>query len=412
MGIQSIRWDFPCCHSAHLEQTKFSKIARSVIASLAAIAVFVSMLALGGVPGLHAIGTVGCATLTAAAAVLILAAVSLKCVKSRNSLQAEELGADQHSLLKDSFDAVFVALENKQDEAITQSLVTLKRAFSQPVHLASAMEVYKIHRAIMHITHVAAKQMQSHKQEWQAFLERFNGYAFTVKDSYPLRLDLSIANGVLNGQFPLTTCGLLNLEELTSRQKFIDFLIEMDNYSFRDNHSREFLNKMLESKEARAFVAYHGNRIVGGLWGFFTQYEGRKIFHAWLLIIRPDFSSLGIGKQLIEFAQQQSRNYPDVTMATLNVDRYNKHAKMLYDQGDFKSLSDQADKTFMGRSLTKDQTIQLSEETAKNIVKDYVLKSASVFELAYWEMSRQSALFSSKAYWSYKNPNYETLNQL
>jgi ribosomal protein S18 acetylase RimI-like enzyme len=262
----------------------------------------------------------------------------------------------------------------------------------------------------MQITLVVAKQLPHLKKEWEAFLALLNGYECTVKNSYPISMDTSIAEGVLNGQIPLVSCAPSNLEALESRQKFVEFLIEMDAYSFRNNHSREFLNKMLKPKEARAFVAQQENRIVGGLWGFFTQYEGKKIFHAWLLVIRPDFSSLGVGKQLIEFAKQQSQNYPDVTLATLNVDHFNRHAKMLYDKEDFISLSDQKDKNFMGRSLqTKDQQIKLSKATAKKIVKDYVLKNASVFELARWETARRSALLSSKVFWSFKNPHYTTL---
>lgn len=155
------------------------------------------------------------------------------------------------------------------------------------------MEVYKIHRALMHITNVVVQQLQNLKQSWGEFLRRLNGYECRVKSSYPVRIDTSITCEVLNGQTPSINCVPVDLEKIESRQEFENFLIDMDTFSFRENHSEGFFDAMLKPREARAFVARHDSRIVGGLWGFFTEREGKEIFHIWLLIIRPEFPVWG-----------------------------------------------------------------------------------------------------------------------
>lgn len=312
-----------------------------------------------------------------------------------------------NSSLPSYFNPIFASLEHKERIEKQAALKTLFEA----VHLASALDIYKINRAIIHITRLIAEKFKDLTNEWAYFLKQIDGRSYTVKDSYPIRLNTSVATYVLNHQVPWVICGVLDLKNLRRRQQFIEFLIEMDSYSFRDNLSFEFLNKMLEPKEARAFIACHNNHIIGGLWGFFTEYEDKKIFHIWLLVIRPEFSSLGVGKNLIELAKEQNTIYCNVTLMTLNVDHKNKHAKMFYDKENFLSFSDQIDKNFMGCYLvtSEDQIMSLSADTTKNIVKEYVLINGSYFQLAYWEATRQSTLFISRWFWWYNNPNYKIL---
>lgn len=81
MGIQSIECYLPFCGDAHGRQTECSLITRVIAAGLGGIALSVGILALSGVPELHALGTVGGSILTTVGGFTLLVSFCVRCVK-------------------------------------------------------------------------------------------------------------------------------------------------------------------------------------------------------------------------------------------------------------------------------------------------------------------------------------------
>jgi hypothetical protein len=81
MAIPSIRLALPCCAHSGEEQTQGSLIFRITAVGLGGIALLIGILALSGIHGINALGTVGGTALTITGSLVLLAGLCLRCIK-------------------------------------------------------------------------------------------------------------------------------------------------------------------------------------------------------------------------------------------------------------------------------------------------------------------------------------------
>lgn len=291
----------------------------------------------------------------------------------------------------------------KEDARVQSALKSVKAILNGPTQLMQAIEIYSIHRALMTLTLLIDNHLKS---DWHDFLMQLDGYQLDVKGSYPLSIDTTTARHVLNCQSGPFRSDVLDLNDSAQRQQFIEYLIEIDTYTFREHFSKWFFEKMLNTASSLAMAVYDkDDRIVGGMWGFFATYEGRKLFYAWSLSIRPDYSNQGIGKDLIDCMKKpmeyvEGLDYLELT--ALHVLRENTHAKALYEKERFEALPGQKQtdpKIFMTLNL-EDQSAPLSAAISEELVENYVLKNTSLVPLILSECLRRGRVFFSWIYWS------------
>ncbi len=136
MAIQSIRCALPFCARVEEEQTKCSLISRVAALGMGGIILMVGILALSGIPGLHALGTVGGAVLTSIGSWILLTGLCLRCIKWNEDYSYSSL-SDEGFTAQGVSDPSPVRESQKQlsDEEIIQNLQS--QGYSHPIEEGS-----------------------------------------------------------------------------------------------------------------------------------------------------------------------------------------------------------------------------------------------------------------------------------
>lgn len=295
---------------------------------------------------------------------------------------------------------------------IQGALSLLQNCFNHPVQLEHTMDGYHIQRALMRITKSVKEKFQHLTEQWDTILHNLHNREIPVKGTNPIKIDTTIAEKELQNFTPSFLFREIDLQNDQKRENFVDYLKKIDSVTFQEFFPSFFYHDMLLPNHTHAFCAFDENEnIVGGIWGFTKEFESISLFHVWSFSILPQYSQIGLGQSLIDFALRTSF-LSGKDFITLNVDPGNQHARNLYEKLNYTPLGEQPrqNKIFMIRSLSPMATAQsFPSEVARHLVKDYVMQNAAVRHLVISEIYRKVFSFFRGMYWSVRNHSLPTV---
>lgn len=261
-------------------------------------------------------------------------------------------------------------------------------------------EIYAVYQTLNRITQaVHDSSIETLQQSWHAILKNLHGKKIYRVGMGVTAFDTSALIGTLNGQPYLATVSEVDLKNKTALKEIVQALVVADNAAFGTAFRPGFFTYLLQSPDARCFVAKNEkNEIVGTLWGFYsTRSDKTRLFHVWELSRLPHLPNAHIASKIIGTVRAVFEKEP-IAFVSLNVDADHKMAQELYAKLNFTQVSPlpKADKISMVHQLS---VVKESPPNPKELTRAFVMKTVPLFWLIIYELARRIILLFRKLYY-------------
>lgn len=271
------------------------------------------------------------------------------------------------------------------------------------VRITHPRELYSIYQTLYLITKQLRTESPELKGAWHQVLQGLTGKKIYRIGLGTVRLECSPLEHFLDGKTTTITTTLIDQTNRKALKEAAKSVAASDKEVFGQGISRGFFHYLLRSPNARTFLAKDGqNRVVGILWGFFSEKEkGVKIFHVWELSRKANMPGQGVVKSLIT-AAEKAASQSDVHFITCNVMKDHSKAMELYRQFGFSVVGDQskAKKIFMARQQAKLAVNgHLKPAQGTSLTRRFVLDSFPKLPLIYHALVMDVTVLWRKVYY-------------
>lgn len=287
-------------------------------------------------------------------------------------------------------------------DAIHCPLARLKTAFSnKDVRLKLPRDIISFHEHIAEITQTVLAHSTSLQSKWMDVLKSLHNRRIMRIGFGPIQFDCSTAIKILQtGKLPKVVLSELDKGDSSEVKKTLSVIVKAEDEVFGTCLSTGFHERLLASPSSRCLVGKdEEGKIVGFVWGFVLQSEGKKVFHTFALARKVEMAKMGVASLLANEGIKKIENDKMADAISLNVLKGNTKALEMFKKLGFKSDLSDADqkklplnaKVFMFINL-KGNTVPVHSTNVNAAMRAFIIKSIGYPLLILYELIRQITL--------------------